>query len=199
MVLFWKMGRCTGRYKNKTHFLRKKSKMKKIKINRYFSKKYDDIDVYGMKFLSDNLSDAWEKVFDIFPDSKIIALIEAEFDSQQLSALIDENMRTYIDILSVSETTSIVICDKTIFLKLLTKLNISDLEAIYVAGGLHDNDVSDEIIHTVQTTPALMVAKNLADITLFINFDENEMTISVPKIEYAAEAVKKYLLEVFEK
>ena len=99
--------------------------MKKIKINRYFSKKYDDIDVYGMKFLSDNLSDAWEKVFDIFPDSKIIALIEAEFDSQQLSALIDENMRTYIDILSVSETTSIVICDKTIFLKLLTKLNIS--------------------------------------------------------------------------
>lgn len=66
--------------------------MKKIKINRYFSKKYDDIDVYGINFLSDNLSDAWEKIFDIFPDSKIITLIEAEFDSQQLSALIDENM-----------------------------------------------------------------------------------------------------------
>ena len=81
---------------------------------------------------------------------------------------------------------------------MLTKLNISDLEAMYVAGELHDNDVSDEIIHTVQTTPDLMVAKNLADITLFINFDENEMTISVPKIKYAAEAVKKYLLEVFE-
>lgn len=135
-------------------------------------------------------------VLDIFPDKKVIALIELGENSDSMLSLMEESIRTDAIIFHTQTSRIILICNKTELFCLINKAKIADFEGLFVAS-MNIDIVSEQFIYSLEYMASSMVKNGICDISLSINFLENEMVVSLDKTKYKAKSIKDIISSIF--
>ena len=164
--------------------------MNKSKITCFHYKKYDDIYVDNVKFTLDKLL----LVLNIFPNEKVIALIDSDIDFSTILSSIGENVQ--MSIVSNTNFGFIAICNKKELSLIFKHTDIHDLEGLFIAD-FNKDVIFKEVVPSLENIASSMVKKNIADISLSVNFTENEMIISLSKSRYSVSLIKDIVRSIF--
>lgn len=166
--------------------------MRKTKITCFGYKNYNDIYISNALFSMHGLI----SVLDIFPDKKVIVLIESGENSGSILSLISESIRTDVIIFHTQTSSIILVCNKTELFCLINKVKIADFDGLFVAS-MNKDIVLDQFIHSLEYMASSMVKNEISDISLSINFLENEMVVSLNKTKYKVKSIKDIISSIF--
>lgn len=166
--------------------------MRKPKVTCFRYKRYNDIYVSNVYFSSDVLL----SILDIFPNQKIIVLIESDPNYVQILSLIGKS----IGIAEVMPRSHVprflATCNKMELYCLLNRVNLDDFEGMFIAG-INNKIIPEEFICSFYHTANSMVKNGMSDISISINFSENQMEISLSKEKYEVRSVKDKIYNIF--
>lgn len=166
--------------------------MRKPKIDCFRYKGHNDVYVSNVPFSTDALL----SLLDAFPDKKIIALIESDADYVQTLSSKGKSIGIAAIMHCPHASRFTVACNKTELHSLLSQANIDYLEGLFIAS-MTEDIISDEFIYSVEHTASSMVKDGISDISISINFLENEMVISLIKGKYAVLSFKDKICSIF--
>lgn len=165
--------------------------MRKPKVTCFRYKRHNDIYVSNVSFSTDELL----SILDIFPDQKVITLIESDATHIQTLSSIGKCMGI-AEVMPRSHISRfIAICNKTELFCLLNQANVDDFEGLFIAS-INNGIVSDEFIYSLEHTASSMVKNGISDVSLSINFSENQMVISLFREKYAI-SIKDKICSIF--
>lgn len=159
--------------------------MNKLKISCFPYKRHDDIYVSRVTFSYDKLL----SMLDILPDQKVIALIESDVNFTSIISLTDEGIQIVESMPRLHSFRYTVICSKAELICLLNQANVIDFEGLFIASVSQDT-ISDEFMHSLEHKASSMVKNGISDISISVNFPENEVIISVIKAKYSSKSIK---------
>ena len=92
----------------------------------------------------------------------------------------------------------IAFCDKKQFHYLLNQVNVGDFEELFIAS-IRDDCIQDRLIGFSVHTISSMVKDGISDVSISVNFFENEMIISLLKSNEKSEVIfdKEKILSIF--
>lgn len=166
--------------------------MRKPKVTCFRYKRHNDIYVSNVYFSSDVLL----SILDVFSNQKIIVLIESDPNYVQILSLIGKS----IGIAEVMPSSHVprfsVTCNKMELYCLLNRVNLDDFEGMFIAG-INNEIIPEEFICSLDHTANSMVKNGISDISISINFSENQMEISLSKEKYEVRSVKDKIYNIF--
>lgn len=166
--------------------------MSKPKITCFRYKRHTDVYVRNVAFSTDELL----SILDAFPDQRVIVLVE--LDANYVQALLSIAKSIGITAVMPCHHASrfTVACNKMELICLLNQANMEDFEGLFIAS-INKNVISDEFMCSLEYTANSMVKDGISDMSISINFPENEMVISLIKEKYAAMSIKDKIHSIF--
>ena len=165
--------------------------MRKPKIACFRYKRHNDVYVSNVSFSTDVLL----SILDAFPDQKIIVLIESDADYIQTLSSIGKSIGIVEVMPGFHVSRFTVVCNKTELLCLLNRVNMDDIEGIFIAS-INNIIIPDEFICSLDHTASSMVKDGMSDISISANFPENQMVISFLKEKYDVDSIKDTILSI---
>lgn len=166
--------------------------MRKPKVACFRYKRHNDIYVSNVSFSTDVLL----SMLDAFPDQKIIVMIESDENNIQTLSSIGKS----IGIAEVASHFPVprfsASCNKMELHCLFNQVNVNDFEGAFVAS-INNGIIPNELICSVAHTASSMVKRGISDISLSINFPENQMVISFTKEKYEVMSIKNKICSIF--
>ena len=166
--------------------------MRKPKVACFRYKRCDDIYVSNVAFSLDVLL----SMLDAFPDQKIIVLIESDENNIQILSSIGKSI-------GIAETVShfpvprfSAACSKMELHCLFSQVNVNDFEGVFIAS-INNSIIPDDLIGSIAYAASSMVKCGTSDISLSINFPENQMVISFSKEKYEVMSIKDKICSIF--
>lgn len=166
--------------------------MRKPKVACFHYKRYNDVYVSNLSFSTDVLL----SMLDAFPDQKIIVLIESDENNIQTLSSIGKSI-------GIAETVShfpvprfSAVCSKTELHCLFSKVNVNDFEGAFIAS-INNSIIPNELMCSIAHTANSMVKRGISNISLSINFPENQMVISFTKEKFEEMSVKNKIYSIF--
>ena len=166
--------------------------MRKPKVACFRYKRYNDVYVSNVSFSTDGLL----SMLDAFPDQKIIVLIESDENNVQTLSSIGKSI-------GISEVMShfpvprfSASCNKMELHCLFNQVNVNDFEGAFIAS-INNSIIPNELICSIAHTASYMVKCGMSDISLSINFPENQMVISFVKEKYEVMSIKDKICSIF--
>lgn len=166
--------------------------MRKPKVACFRYKRHNDIYVSNVSFSTDALL----SMLDAFPDQKIIVLVESD----------ENNIRTVSSIgksIGIAEVVSdspvprfLAICDKTELRCLFNRVNVNDFEGMFIAS-ITNSIIPNELISSLANTATSMVKNRISDMSISINFLENQMVITFTKGKFEVMSIKDKIHSIF--
>lgn len=166
--------------------------MRKTKVTCFRYHRYNDVYVSNVAFSINTLL----SILDIFPDQKIIVLIESDANDVQTLSSVAKNIGL-AEVMSLSNVSSFLMaCSKKELLCLLNLVDMNDFEGMFIA------NISNDIIPyapicSLAHTASAMVKDGTSDVSIAINFPENQMVISLSKEKYAMTSIKDRIYNIF--
>lgn len=166
------------------------------KISCFHYKKYNDIYVNNIRFSVDKLL----LVLGIFPDNKkVVVLIESGIEYIQALLSICKSIGITTSMLYLQDSV-LLICKKTELFCLLKQINLDDVDGLFVTNPENESTyISDELINTIKYKVCTIVRDGFSDISISINFAENEMVISLQKKKFITETVQETISSILQK
>lgn len=166
--------------------------MIKTKINCFYYMRHNDVYVSNVIFSNDKLL----SLLNIFFDGKVFVLIELDLNCVQTLSLICKTIGITDVKSNNKESRFIMVCSKAELLLLLKQTNMNCIEGIFVAN-INKEIVLSEYMQSLEYTTNSMVKKGSFDISISINFPENQMVISSRKgkynVAYIKETIRRWL------
>ena len=166
--------------------------MRRIKVTCFRYKRHNDIYVSNVSFSTDALL----SMLDVFPEQKIIILIESD----------ENNIRTVSSIgksIGIAEVVSnspvprfSAACNKTELQCLLNRVNVNDFEGMFLASTIN-SIIPNELISALADSANSVVKDGISDISISINFPENQMVITFTKEKYELMSIKDKIRFIF--
>lgn len=166
--------------------------MRKPKVACFRYKRYNDVYVSNVSFSKDKLL----SILDILSDKKVIVLIESDANYVQALLSIGKNIGIAEAIPRPHVSRFTAVCNKTELLCLINRANMDDFEGMFIAS-INNDIISDEIIYSLEHTASSMVKNGISDISISVNFSENQMIISLLKEKYAVMSIKDKICSIF--
>lgn len=166
--------------------------MRKPKVACFRYRRHNDVYVSNVSFSTDVLL----SILDAFLDQKIIVLIESDANDVQTLSSIGKSIGIAEAMLRSHVSRFSVACNKTELLCLLNRVNIDDFEGMFIAS-INNDIVPDELICSLGHTAKSVVKNGISDISISINFPENQMVISLSKKKYEVMAIKDKICSIF--
>ena len=166
--------------------------MRKPKVACFRYKRHNDIYVSNVSFSTDVLL----SMLDVFPDQKILALIESDENNIQTLSSIGKSIGiaevvSYFPVPRFSTA-----CNKMELHCLFNQVNVNDFEGAFIAS-INNSIIPNEIICSIAYIASSMVKCGMSDISLSINFPENQMVISFTKERYEVVSIKDKIYRLF--
>jgi len=79
---------------------------------------------------------------------------------------------------------------------LLNRVNMDDFEGMFIAS-INNAIIPEEFICSLDHTANFMVKNGVSDISISINFPENQMVISFSKEKYEVMSIKDKICSIF--
>ena len=166
--------------------------MRKPKVACFRYKRYNDVYVSNVSFSTNALL----SILDAFPDKKIIVLIESDANYIQTLSLTGKSIGI-AEVMPRSHVPKfLVTCNKMELHCLLNRVNIDNFEGMFIAS-INYNIIPEEFICSLDHTANSMVKNGISDISISINFPENEMVISLSKEKYEVMSIKDKIRSFF--
>ena len=166
--------------------------MRKPKVACFRYKRHNDIYVSNVSFSTDVLL----SILDAFPEQKIFVLIESDATYVQTLSSIGKNIGIAEAMPRPYASRFTVVCKKTELLCLLNRTNMDDFEGMFIAS-ISNDFILDKFICSLDHTVRSMVKDGISDISISINFPENQIVISLLKEKYAVMSIKDKLCSIF--
>lgn len=166
--------------------------MRKPKVACFRYKRHNDIYVSNVSFSTDVL----RSILDAFPEQKIFILIESDATYVQTLSSIGKNIGIAETMPKPYASRFTAVCKKAELLCMLNRANMDDFEGMFIAS-ISNDIMLHRFIYSLDHTVQSMVKDGISDISLSINFPENQMVISLLKEKYAVMSIKDKLCNVF--
>ena len=166
--------------------------MRKPKVACFRYRRHNDIYVSNVSFSTDVLL----SMLDAFPDQKIIVLIESDENNIQTLSSIGKSIGIAEVVSHFPAPRFSAACNKMELHCLFNQVNVNDFDGAFIAG-INNSIIPNELIRSIDHTASSMVKCGMSDISLSINFPENEMVISFTKEKYEVMSVKDKIYSIF--
>ena len=167
--------------------------MRKAKVACFGYKKHDDIYVSNVSFSTNVLL----SILNVFLDQKIIVLIESDEDKVQTLSKIGKSLEMTVAVTLIPVPRFSAACDKMKLSCLFNQVDVNDFEGVFIAS-IDDRVIADELVCSIANTANSMVKCGTSDISISINFPENQMIISFAKEKYEVQSIKEKICSIFE-
>lgn len=166
--------------------------MRKNIVTCFRYKSYNDIYVSNVSFSTDALL----SMLDVFPDQKIIILIESDENNIGTLSSIGKSIGI-VAVVSYSPVPRfLVACNKNELRCLLNRVNVNDFEGMFIASTIY-SVIPNELISALASFANSVVKDGISDISISINFPENEMVVTTNKEKYELISIKDKIRCVF--
>lgn len=166
--------------------------MRKPKVACFRYKRHNDIYVSNVSFSNDVLL----SMLDAFPDQKIIVLIESDENNIQTLSSIGKSIGIAEVVSHFPVPRFSATCNKMELYCLFNQVNVNDFEGAFIAS-INNSIIPNELICSIAHTASSMVKCGMSDISLSINFLENQMVISFTKEKYEVMSIKDRIYSIF--
>lgn len=166
--------------------------MRKTKVACFGYKRYCDVYVSNVSFSTDGLL----SILDVFPNKSIIILIETDAKYVQTLSSIGKSIGMAEAISHSPVPRFSAACSKMELRCLLSRVNMDNLEGMFIANVNHDI-IPDEFLCSLDRTASSVVKDGISDISISIYFPENEMVISLAKEKYEVLSIKDKIRSIF--
>lgn len=166
--------------------------MRKPKVVCFRYKRHCDVYVSSVPFTTDGL----RSILDVFPNKSIIILIETDTNYVQTLSSIGKSIGMTEVIPRSPVPRFSAACSKMELRCLLNRVNMDDFEGMFIAS-VNNDIIPDEIICSLDHIASSMVKDGISDISISINFSENQMVISLSKEQYKVMSIKEKILSIF--
>lgn len=166
--------------------------MRKPKIACFRHKRHNDIYVSKVSFSTDILL----SMLDAFPDQKIIVLIESDENNIRTVSSIGKSVGMAEIVADSPVPRFLATCNKTKLHCLFNRVNVNDFEGMYIAS-ITNSIISNGLIYSLVNTANSMVKDGISDMSLSINFPENQMVITFTKEKYEVTSIKDKICSIF--
>lgn len=166
--------------------------MRKPKVVCFRYKRYNDIYVSDVSFSTD----AVLSMLDAFPDQKIIVLIESDENNIQTLSSIGKSIGIAEAVPHFPVPRFSAACSKMELHCLFSHVNVNDIEGTFIAS-INNSVIPNELICSIANAASSLVKCGTADISLSINFSENQMVISFAKEKYEEMSIKDKICSIF--
>ena len=166
--------------------------MKKPEIACFRYKRHNDIYVSNVSFSTDVLL----SMIDTFPDQKMIVLIEADENNIQTLSSTGKSIGIAEVVSHFPVPRFSAACNKVELHCLFNQVNVNDFEGAFIAS-INNGIIPNELICSIAHTASSMVKCGMSDISLSINFPENQMVISFTKEKYEVMSIKDKICSIF--
>ena len=173
-------------------YLWRANKMRKTKVACFSYKKHDDIYVSNISFSTNVLL----SILDVFLDQKIIVLIESDEDKVQTLSKIGKSLEMTVAVALIPVPRFSAACDKMKLSCLFNQIDVNDFEGMFIVS-IDDRVIADELVCSIANTANSMVKCGTSDISISINFPENQMIISFAKGKYEVQSIKEKIYSIF--
>lgn len=166
--------------------------MRKPKVACFRYKRYNDVYVSNVSFSTNVLL----SILDAFLCQKLIVLIELDANYVQTLSSIGKNIGI-AEVMPRSHASRFsVACNKTELLCLLNRVNMDDFEGMFIAN-INNDIIPDEFICSLDHTASSMVKDGISNVSISVNFLENQMVISLSKEKYKVMSIKDKICSIF--
>lgn len=166
--------------------------MRKPKVVCFRYKRHCDVYVSSVPFTADGL----RSILDVFPNQRIIVLIETDAKYVQTLSSIGKSIGMAEVIPRSPVPRFLACCYKMELCCLLSRVNMDDLEGMFIAS-VNNDIIPDEVICSLDHIASSMVKDGISDISISIHFPENEMVISLSKEQYKVMSMKDKICSIF--
>lgn len=166
--------------------------MRKPKVACFRYKRHNDIYVSNVSFSTDVLL----SMIDTFPDQKMIVLIEADENNIQTLSSTGKSIGIAEVVSHFPVPRFSAACNKVELHCLFNQVNVNDFEGAFIAS-INNKIIPNELICSIVYTARSMVKCGMSDISLSINFPENQMVISFTKEKYEVMSIKDKICSIF--
>lgn len=166
--------------------------MRKPKVACFRYKRHNDIYVSNVSFSIDVLL----SMLDVFPNQKIIVLIESDENNIQTLSSIGKSIGIVAVVSHFPVPRFSAACNKIELHCLFKQVNVNNFEGAFIAS-INNSNIPNELICSIVHTASSMVKCGMSDISLSINFPENQMVISFAKEKYEVKAIKDKIYSIF--
>ncbi len=166
--------------------------MRKCKIAFFRYKKYNDIYVSNVSFSTDVLI----SILDVFSAQRIIVLIESDENIILTLSAVGKSIGITEAVSYFPVPRFSAVCSKMELQRLFNQVDVNDFDGAFIAG-INNSVIPKELIASIANTANTMVKRGMSDISLSVNFPENEMVISFAKEKYKEVYIKNKISSVF--
>lgn len=166
--------------------------MRKIKVTCFRYKRHNDIYVSNASFSTDALL----AMLDVFSDQKIMILIESHENNIQRVSSIGKSIGITAVVSNSPVPRFSAACNKTELRFLLNRVNVNDFEGMFIASTIN-SVIPNELISALADSANSVVKDGISDLSVSINFPENQMVITFTKEKYELISIKDKIRCVF--
>ncbi len=166
--------------------------MRKPKVECFHYKKYNDIYVSGVAF-SNN---AWLSLLNTFFKQEIIVLAETDENNVKALSSIGESMGISAAAVYSPTPRFSAVCSTMQLQCLFNHINMNDVDGAFIAD-IKTGITPTEFIGSIDRLANSMVRREMSDAAFYINFPENEITISFANDKYEVKAVEERIYSIF--
>ena len=165
--------------------------MRKPKVACFRYKRHNDVYVSNVSFSTDVLL----SMLDAFLEQKIIVLIESDENTIQTLSSIGKSVGIVEVVSHFPVPRFSASCNKRELHCLFNQVNVNDFEGAFIAS-INNGIIPNELICSIAPTASSMVKCGMSDISLSINFRENQMVISFAKEKYEVMSIKDKICSI---
>lgn len=165
--------------------------MRKPIISSFRYKRYIDVYVRNVSLSTGELL----SILNIFPDQKVMVLIESDEDYIQTILTTGKIVGIEKIALRLQASRIIAVCNKTELGFLLNRTNIDNFEGLFIAS-MHNDIIADDLTYSLECTASSMVKDGISDISISIDFPENQIVLSLLKEKYGKMSINDNLRNI---
>lgn len=166
--------------------------MRGIKISCFRYRRHIDIYVSNISFSTDALL----SMLDLFPEQKIIILIEADEKDIRTISSIMKSIQIAGVVSHFPTPTFSAVCDKPALCCLLNRVNANNFEGMFIAN-IISSIAPDRLISSLAYSAGSAVKDGISDMSISIIFPENQLDIAFTKGKYEPKSVKDKVRCIF--
>lgn len=166
--------------------------MRKPKVDCFRYKRHNDIYISNVSFSTDALL----SMLDTFLDQKIIVLIESDENNIRAISSVGKSIGIE-EVVSISPVPRFsAACSKAELYCLFNRVSVNDFEGMFIAN-INNSIITNELICSLANTANSMVKDGISDMSLSIDFSENQMVITFNKKKYEVRFIKDKIHNIF--
>ena len=166
--------------------------MRKPKVVCFRYKRYNDVYVSNVPFLNDILI----SMLDAFLDRKIIVMIESDENYIKTLSSISQNIEISEIMPRLYASRFSAVCNKNDLICLIKQVNVKNLSGMFTAN-VNNDIITDEFIYAFDRIAGDVVKDGMSDVSISIDFPENQIVISLSKEKYMSMSIKEKICNMF--